>query len=127
MLKNVVFDVMDKFRGLHSGSMLHRHREDPNTVEIASVTILGCYKDEHSNLFSSDLCKMHGFNPFCEILYGSDNEFMTIGRRRVNLAYEIESPLTKGPRRRNWLKFLRWRMYEVSMNLTLLTFLDKLI
>ncbi|GLJ31083.1 hypothetical protein SUGI_0622130 [Cryptomeria japonica] len=34
---------MNKFRGLHSGSVLHRHREDPNAVKIASVSILGRY------------------------------------------------------------------------------------
>ncbi|GLJ23509.1 hypothetical protein SUGI_0445420 [Cryptomeria japonica] len=93
-----------------------------NTISANDIV-----EDECSNLFSYDLCETHGFNPFCKILYGSDNEFMTIGRRRVNLAYEIESPLTKGPRRRKWLKFLCWHMYKVSMNLTLLTFLDKLI
>lgn len=93
-----------------------------NTVSANDIV-----EDERSNLFSSDLCERHGFNPFCEILCGSDNEFMTLGRRRVNLAYEIKSPLTKGPRRCNWLKFLCWCMYEVSMNLTLLKLLDKMI
>ncbi|GLJ22082.1 hypothetical protein SUGI_0413940 [Cryptomeria japonica] len=43
VLKNAVFGVVSKFRGLHSGSVLRHHREDPNAVEIASVAILGCY------------------------------------------------------------------------------------
>lgn len=93
-----------------------------NTVSTNDIV-----ENECSNFFSSDLHERHCFDPFCEILCGSDNEFMTVGRRRVNLAYEIESSLTKGPRSCNWLKFLRWRMDEVSMKLTLLTFLDKLI
>lgn len=63
-------------------------------------------ENECSNFFSSDLCKRLEFDPFCEILCGSDDEFMTIGGRRVNLAYEIESPLTRGSRSRNWLEFL---------------------
>lgn len=41
--ENAVFSVIIRFRGLHSGCMLRRHREDRNAVEIASVTILGHY------------------------------------------------------------------------------------
>ncbi|GLJ24296.1 hypothetical protein SUGI_0463530 [Cryptomeria japonica] len=74
--------------------------DDGNRNTVSTNDIV---ENECSNLFSSDLCKRHYFDPFCEILCGSDDELMTVGRRRMNLAYEIKSPLTKGPKSCNWL------------------------
>lgn len=82
-------------------------------------------KDKSCNLLSGDLGERNDFNQFCKIFFGCDNEFMAIGRRRINLTYEVESPLENGPWTSNWLKFLCWCMNKVSMNLTLLTLSGK--
>lgn len=54
-------------------------------------------EDEFGNLFVSYVCEGDGFDPLSEILSGSDNEFVAIGRGRMNFSHEVESPFCEGP------------------------------
>lgn len=53
-------------------------------------------EDENYHFLTGDLSERYDLNPIFEILCGCNNEFISIGILRVNLAHENESPLTKG-------------------------------
>lgn len=79
------------------------------------------------NLFFSNLGERNDLNPLHEIFCSCNDEFVAIGSGRVNIAYEIKSPLEKGPWSGSRLQLLCWCMNKASMNLTLLTLFEKLI
>lgn len=89
-----------------------------NNSQKDSILAYDIIKDNIGNLCAGSSGHMNGFNPFGEIFCSIDNELMAIGRGKVNLTYEVESPLRKIPRRYDRLEFLCWRMNQVSMNLT---------
>lgn len=64
-----------------------------NNSQRDSMMTYDVIKDKLINLDVGDVSHRNGFNPFGKVLRSYDNELMFLGRSRVNLTYEVESPL----------------------------------
>ena len=82
-------------------------------------------KNELGYFLVGYVCQRDGFDPLRKIISGGDDEFVAIGRGRMDLSHEVECPLCEGPRRCNRPKFLCWCMNQVTVYLTLATHSDK--
>jgi len=65
-----------------------------------------------------------GFNPFCEVVYGHQNEPMSMGSSGFNWSDDIHTPSGERPRRTRCIEFVGRYSYHISMYLALVTLLN---
>src|SRR3954466_8158449 len=77
--------------------------------------------DKPDDNLSCDVCIRSCFDPFGEIVYGYQDEAMSVGRFWLDHSNHVDSPHGERPRGREYVEKRWWHMNSIGVDLTFVT------